>query len=148
MRLCCCDICERAHLESIDIVSQGAGLRVEIQKREEDDELKWIDNFPTEYDCLMYGGNWDSGDDIGEQCDGLDSTNCLMLDGQWVEAGLIEAGTWTYENGGFFLDPNEISGAPDQFAGADLVMDEDGNWLSLDLRFHIQLIYLVMLCLN
>ena len=51
MRLCCCDICERAHLESIDSVSQfgtqGAGPREEIQKREEDDELKWIDNFPT-----------------------------------------------------------------------------------------------------
>ncbi|MDC0145018.1 T9SS type A sorting domain-containing protein [bacterium] len=100
-----------------------------------EEQCRWTDNFPTEYDCLMYGGNWDSGDDIGEQCDGLDSTNCLMLDGQWLEAGLLEAGTWLYEDGGFFIDPNALSGAPDQFAGADLVMDEDGNWLSLDLRF-------------
>ena len=99
------------------------------------DQCVWTDNFPTEDDCLMYGGDWDSDDDLGEQCDIDDSANCLILDGWWLEAGLIEAGTWAYENGGFFIDPNALSGAPDQFVGADLVMDEEGNWLSLDLRF-------------
>jgi hypothetical protein len=98
-------------------------------------ECIWTEALPTEGDCLYQGGEWDDDDDLGEQCSIDDSSACLALQGQWFDVGLIESGTWSYEGGIFIIVPNTFSGAPEDFLGADLEIDEDGNWLSLDLRF-------------
>ena len=60
----------------------------------------------------------------GNSLDGAswgDSTNCLMLDGQWLEAGLLEAGTWLYEDGGFKLYYKNFTNLKKELEPTDII---------------------------
>ena len=91
-----------------------------------------LDETLSNYECTYNGGDWNDDD---MECYTHDPTVCDLLNGTWYSDGLNNMGTWEIVDGDIVLTPSNTADGPGEFYNSDLVVDENGNWLGLNMQF-------------